>query len=131
MQTAKWSRFVNNSVFNFEIATQHWNSTRVDPYLVWANITDYSYLNVSRINRKLPIAIELDKDGKYNNTAQFSKACISLSFIQIADVYQSDQPPYTHARYLTALVHERDFIEALNEGHDVLNSISRFQLGLS
>lgn len=131
MKNGYWRQFKSNGEFDLGHSIANWLNTRIDPYLVWGYSTGFSYFDSENNAERLPIIIELMPGTKYSTSSTFSAACLKLDFIDVPDIYLINEWPYKDLQYLTAVVKRKQFIEALNSGHSVLNSINRFQMGLS
>ena len=130
MTSKNWSKFESEGEFNLETAIDQWQSTKIDPYLVWAFATNFAHLSLPENNNLVPIVIELDPASEYGNAASFASASLNLAFIDIPEIYHISSAPYNDIKFLTAVVQLSEFLAALNTGNGVMAAIHRFQIGL-
>ena len=122
-----WKNFKESKHFNLQDALSDWGAVRIDPYMVWAFSTNFSYLQLKKDgnNILLPILIEFSRTLHNSNEEDRHDIESLLGGTDFLPFFY--KMPET--RFATAEVSCNKFFELLRS--DASNLIERFDIGIA
>lgn len=113
---------------------KRWTNRRVDPYLVWADVTGFSDLG-GKPKKWIPLTIELNKEISAEKFASaLSRRADNQGrnrWIEISPLYSTPSPALKHTRFCTAIVTADFFERIVDQKSEPGKYIERFELGLA
>lgn len=123
---------------NLQTLMEDWGTTRIDPYLIWADLVGLSYLEDGQGGTdSLPVMIELadDSSSRWKSAYDFAKFVKekhdkrSWSWIQVPEAYRKPAVGLQDTKFFTAEV-TKDFFSQLGDDDTLKGQIERFELGI-
>ena len=122
--TSSWRRFISGGWTGQPWTANAWRGARIDPYLVWADATDFA--DLGGIPRKwAPVVLEVQD----TSAARFARAMRSKPWIRVSPFYRHPPKGLEETTFCTATV-TREFFAELKT-LPLARLVDRFELGLA